>query len=748
METGTFNFEEARKKDILKKLCTKITKKIHPDNFHIYGKDIFEEADKMFRDFQEIKRENSESNDLDENINRLNIFERRVDEFIERVNKKASSGPTPESESHQEHEPAPESEPNPEPNPKPNPEPEPEPEPKPNQNSEPEDEPTINAEDLEDKELNNLISEVEKARKAYTKKDYEITNVYTSFKDILKGHFHPSDEILKERQYYFQQYKLALNNLLNHKIEKLKEGNLPPDQLKKEMGDLAKYYNQDEKTNLYEAHTNARAEVWEQKFGKDAGWLAKTSGKFIKYTNEKINDYRKLNWKKKMAFGIGAGLVGAGFLVVGQRILGGAVAGAGTTAWLEGRYRKKEGQKRKKEQQEIFENIESVENPEEKFEALMARLQQEIDNFDKDLMNEKSEATMRKIVGSAIGIFLSSGVMSQIMHLGMDKAGLSEAVGTIKESYLGKTPEVSAVHSGNAPLTEQQIFGETNANIPPSDIHIGSGINPENIAQPNIELTIPEGSSFEGSIIKHLTENGMDKHQAGIEAHKMWSEFIKTHPDPTGHGYDIVHPNAHLEISSDGKSILNFEDSPKAEWPKMPETKMNIEKSVGADSVPASENINIPEVEKIMPDSTGANNMIAGSVVATTIAGVEANNISKFIEKRALKKMAKKYEIREDTSFSDQKEIFIKKIAKEISLGKIENWKKIKDRKISELTKNDKTIDLALVKNIKKTEKYFVSILGEKAKFNYNKNDETVKQWVLRIIKDSLEKNNSEKKAA
>ncbi|MDO9230989.1 MAG: hypothetical protein Q7U36_00720 [bacterium] len=588
--------------------------------------------------------------------------------------------------------------------------------------------------DLEDKE-SNFILEVEKARKAYAKKDYEITTVYSSFKNILKGHFHPSDEILKERQYYFEQYKLALNNLLNHKIEKLKEGNLPPDQLKKEMEDLAKYYNQDEKTNLYEAHTNARAEVWEQKFGKDAGWLAKTSGKFIKYTNEKINDYRKLDRKTKIGIGIVAGLSGLGLVIAGQRILGGVLAGAGVTAILEGSYRKKEDKKMKKEQTEILENVENIENPEEKFESLMVRLQQEIDNFDKDLINEQQKAIVRKFIGATSALFLGSGVVSDLVNWGMDKAGLSEAIGSIKESFFGKTPEVSAMHSG--------------ANVSPSEIHTESGINPENIAQPNIELTIPEGSSFEGSIIKHLTENGMDKHQAGIEAHKMWSEFIKTHPDPTGHGYDIVHPNAHLEISSDGKSILNFEDSPKTEWPKMPETKINIEKSVGVDSVPASENINIPEMEKIMPDSTGVNNMIADSVVATAITGVGANNISKFIEKRAFEKMVKKYEIREDTNFSDQKEIFIEKITKEISLGKIENWKKIKDRKISELTKKDKTVDLLLVKNIKKIEKYFISVLGKKAKFNYNKNDETVKQWVLRIIKDSLEKNNnSGKKAA
>ncbi len=612
-----------------------------------------------------------------------------------------------------------------------------------------EEDPLTDLRELEyskDSELKNITAEVEKARKAYAKKDYEITNIFTTYK-VLTGRLNVDAEIIKEREYYYDQYKLALNNLLNYKIEKLKEENLPPNQLKKEMGDLAKYYNQDEKINLFESHTNARAEVWEQKFGKDAGWLAKTSGKFIKYTNEKINDYRKLNWKKKMAFGVGAGLVGAGFLVVGQRVLGGVAAGVGVTAGLEGKYRKKEGQKRKKEQEEILKNVENVENSEEKFEALMEKLQKEIDNFDKDLMNEKSEAKMRKIIGSAVGIFLSSGVVSQLIDFGMDKAGLSEVFGSIKESFFGKTPEVSATHSGNVPLTEEQIFGETNANVSPSDIHTEAGINPENIAQPNIELTIPEGSSFEGSIIKHLTENGMDKHQAGIEAHKMWSDFVKTHPDPTGHGYDIVHPNAHLEISPDVKSILNFEDSPKAEWPKMPETKINIEESVGVDGVPVSENINIPEVEKIITDAGISNEKTieATAFTATAMAGgLGAKNVLQFNQikkERAFNKLAKKYEFIKGEDFYSRS----RKVLKNISGNDIKKWEIMKNITGNQLDKKEKILDAKLVKNIKDMEKKLMVFLGEGARI---RKTETLRQWVARVMEYSIEEEKIEKKMA
>lgn len=267
----------------------------------------------------------------------------------------------------------------------------------------------------------DLMTAVEIARGLYAKKDYELTNAIAGIKNTLGRFFRPNQQTSQESKIYFANYKDALKDLLDHQIKELKKENLSPAELTKRMEVLTKYYNEGEQINLIEARTNAKTEAWENKY-KLPNYLAKKSEKFV-------NGYRKLDWKMKALASVGllsagvavgiagtAGFAGAtslasavGIVKLMKRGLSGVIAGAGITGALEARYRKKEGERKQKEQAEIIGNIESVEDPEAKYEAMKQFMQKEMDGYAKGLKTEKDKARSRRLFGLTAGILVGSG---------------------------------------------------------------------------------------------------------------------------------------------------------------------------------------------------------------------------------------------------------------------------------------------------------------------------------------------------
>ncbi|MFZ2193021.1 MAG: hypothetical protein WAV31_02155 [Candidatus Moraniibacteriota bacterium] len=267
----------------------------------------------------------------------------------------------------------------------------------------------------------DLMTAVEIARGLYAKKDYELTNAITGIKNTLGRFFRPNQQISQESKIYFANYKDALKDLLDHQIKELKKESLSPTELTEKMEVLAKYYNESEQMNLIEARTNAKTEAWENKY-KLPNYLAKKSEKFV-------NGYRKLDWKLKMLASVGllsagvavgiagtAGFAGAtglasavGVAKLMKRGLSGLMAGAGITGALEVRYRKKEGAERQKKQAEIIRNVESINNPEAKYEAMKELMQEEINGYAKGLKTEKDKARSRRLFGITAGILVGSG---------------------------------------------------------------------------------------------------------------------------------------------------------------------------------------------------------------------------------------------------------------------------------------------------------------------------------------------------
>jgi hypothetical protein len=403
-------------------------------------------------------------------------------------------------------------------------EPEPKPIPKPEKNPE----------DLEN-ERKELEDNVKKFREAYAKKDYEATNVFSKIKNVFGKHLKSDYKEVSGTLPSFNEYKEALQNLLNYEIDKIRESNLSEEDLKSEIEKLTKYYNQDEKTNLYEAHTDARAQVWEEKFGKTPGYLAEKTGKFV-------NWYRKVDWKKKVALGVVLGASGLGFAVAGQRILGGAVAGTGLTGALEGRYRKKEGERAKEKRDKIMDEIQKAENQENKFDILMEKMRIEMANYDKNLKTEKDKARNRKLLGATAGIFIGAGGISWLS----EKTGLGDALKTAKEFWFGvgeqnvpsgfsddtASKAGSGFRMGQEYMTKDDIFGagvSDGENIPAGAY---SGIASEN----NLGAEKVVSSDITGAGTQTGTENiesqgndisGIEKVQKGDSVWKLLDKQLQ-----------------------------------------------------------------------------------------------------------------------------------------------------------------------------------------------------------------------------
>jgi hypothetical protein len=292
-----------------------------------------------------------------------------------------------------------------------------------------------------DKRRQELESKASSSRINFAKKNYESTSILSRLKELLPLRTKPRN--LQENHDLYNQYQIDVNELLQFDIDELKSKNLPSEEFQKEMDRIAKYYHQDEKANLYDANNSARAKVWEEKFGKAPGWIAEQGGKFV-------NWYRKADWKKKMAFSIGAGLSGAGLLMVGQRILGGAAAGVGITTALESSYRKKEGVRLQGEREEMLKNVEGIGEQEQKCEALMKMLQKEVGGFQKDLQRERKGALKRKLLGATVGTIIGSGALSHFVKWGINEANAGQHL---------KTAWVGLVGSKNADLFAEK-FGE------------------------------------------------------------------------------------------------------------------------------------------------------------------------------------------------------------------------------------------------------------------------------------------------
>lgn len=294
-------------------------------------------------------------------------------------------------------------------------------------------------------ELHRLEQAVAEARMAYARKDYETTNVVNLLKSSKIGKFFKlKAEDVSDNESYHEAYQTALRELLKHQTGQLRDQNLSPENIKEEADKLMNYYKCDEKINLYEARTQARAQVLEDKFGRGAGrpagWLMnKAKGLFHWYQRsegEGATGFAKTSLKKALVtVGItstglalssvtGVAAAGAG-AVVAARALGGTAAGVGYARMMESRYRNKEAGKLEKEKSEIAKELETAANPEELFDKLTGKLEAEMGGYKNDLRRELRNAATRKTIGLTLGA-VTTIAMPSVLHWLGEKTGATE----------------------------------------------------------------------------------------------------------------------------------------------------------------------------------------------------------------------------------------------------------------------------------------------------------------------------------
>jgi hypothetical protein len=392
--------------------------------------------------------------------------------------------------------------------------------------------------------IEQLKKDLEEARKKYAEEEYKVNNNISKIKAFFSNiKTKPAD--ISEVNEAYTDYKNKASELSRAQIDEIKNRNLDPEAMKKEMGDLIKYFNYGEKMNLYAARTNARAEI-----NKD-----NVAFKVLEKSGQFINWYRKVDWKKKAVFSLGLGFITGGSLSIGQRALGSAAAGVGAAIGMEAYQRKKAADKSEEKKENILKDFE---NSQEKMDEVMKQLEAEIDGYEKSLKNELSQARTRKFVGlgTAAGTFFAGKIVGEWL------SGNTAPLVDYAKSFLGVNSPGSVGGENNfssenyikkynmAGLAEDSNVAAVSGD-PQAAAEAGKAAT-KSVAEKVLE--VEEGSSLEGSLIKHLESTGLNHADAGKTAHRMALEYAKNKGLENG-PYSLIHEGAKLKIGSDGKLI-------------------------------------------------------------------------------------------------------------------------------------------------------------------------------------------------
>ena len=619
-------------------------------------------------------------------------------------------------------------------------------------------------------ELEKLKQEVEKSRKEYLETDYKKNNAFKRIYKFLGGAFKDKKERNFENDqdiaYYRAHYDNALFNYKNAVLEDAKNKKVS----NKELGDILKFFEMESKISMAEGHDQARAENQE---GKLLGYININASKMIE-------SYKKLPLSKKIAIGaaFGFGAAAAGFagsaLAVGtvasaammRKIFMGMVAGSTAALVAENITQKNRGKSVEKEVSGFEKEMEKTISKEE----INDRLEYKIDNliYDGDQKINKIKNKNLRNLGIGIGVgFASSVLVPEFVKHGKEWFSHLGAGNKVMEHFVSHHSNSAGAPKISDHINPDNIKTEGAKDIlPETKINAPATVHEESIVEmpKNIDVSVSKGGSLESAIIKNLEASGVNHKEAGGMAHRMYLDYIETHPDPTGKGYNLIHPNAHLELSPDGKNIVSFQDSPKAEWTdaghsENPASEVNkIAENLRAENL-AESSPNSPPPPLENPDGTinsqadgivsqpnledrlneravtgaavAAGGTIAGEKAAEKIKERKENKSVSLFEKR-YKKMAKKYEIGEEDELKNR----IYKIAKKI-FENFEIWKNARGVKMENIKGKKSPLNKKLTNSVKALKKEWKSLLGEKANPEAG---ESVYEWLNRMVNESAKK--------
>lgn|GEM_PF-3831727 len=427
--------------------------------------------------------------------------------------------------------------------------------------------------EIKDQKEQTLVSELDKLRKDYTRINSTCSEELGKVGSIIGRFLKTKPTNIGEIEEAFNLYNAKKHELLDFKIEELKKMNLSPEELRKEMGALVRYFNVDEWANLKRDNDYSKLEKWNNLFGERSVDTAK----------KVVNWYRKLPLKYKfLATGVVIGLgltgvtTGAGLLsgaitvgVAARKILASVASGVGTSAMLENFYRKKEEKNINARSGEIMEQYDLAE-ADKKMESIVSELELEMESFQNKLKTENEKAKKRALMGW-VAFAGAMGLSSVTWFSG----GHAEIPKTGGYDWNNMTPEQIKVALG---LTGKA--GETLAEHGADAGKVMTGAVKEKMADALGKiLEVEPGSSLEGTLIDHLEKLGMNPAEAGKEAHVMALNYAREHGISDKGPYSLIHKGAKLIMSEDGKHLLGIEGDDKLGWFK-PEGGFELEKNI------------------------------------------------------------------------------------------------------------------------------------------------------------------------
>jgi len=443
--------------------------------------------------------------------------------------------------------------------------------------------------------LSSLQEKVKETRLAFAKMDLKKGQLWKRvlkyFPKLKESYKEDDKDVLAERD----KYEKALKNYQEARLNEAKKDATVGDE---KLAKIFEYFDKNEKSALYDARTDARAE---QLGGTKQEWVKNK-------INEAINWYIKLPLKTKIlvsgglflgaagSAALGASGVAAVFMAanLGKRILTISASFVGMETIAEKGAEKYREKKSEKKIVNLKEKLNAEKDLEKKFKILKDALDKNNKKVSADLQKRKLGSLLRKTGAATFACF-----SPQIFSFIGEKTGLADA---LKEAgkFVGEKTGLAEILKEKAEFMQGNGAGNEGPKLPRVDE--AAIVEPEGVAEipggENLNLGIEKGGSLEGRIIEHLKNEGMDPKEAGRKVHLMAEEFIKEHDLKKG-AYDLVQPGTQIELSPEGDKIISIESgdlkslggaadelngSGKVEPASIPETSTVAEPSMNAEA--------------------------------------------------------------------------------------------------------------------------------------------------------------------
>lgn len=392
------------------------------------------------------------------------------------------------------------------------------------------------SENYRNQKIEELREEVNAARKEFVEMEHKKKSMWKSVRNFLPGRAATDKKVTREIEGKPGEtadvladddvlYMRALydNKMFDYKeavFEEMKNKGLEGPALEKAIRDTTLEVTKLEKLAVYDAKTDL----------KEASMKDTNLGIVKKYWQASVDWYRKLPKKEQrlITVGLWAGAgaatfggatgVAAGFAALGmaKRFLVGSSTGMASYAGADKIAEKVRNWRDNKNADEMATLYQRM-SPEERINMVKKTLNKEVLAVNDKVNRQEYWDTFRMTGAAVFGATLGSGVLG---HWLSDQFGLGEkmhgALSSMAKSEIGQrlmsALGIDGIHDGFTPSTNAYENGMSqgahSAFTPSSNAFEHAPGNPlEHVSLPTETLTVVEGSSFEGTMIKYLGEH-------------------------------------------------------------------------------------------------------------------------------------------------------------------------------------------------------------------------------------------------